>query len=202
MNHKQYTSNTKYLNTKVYLLAVLLILSIFIIDLLTPLGVAAGVPYILVILVSLWSTKSKTTLILATVCSCMTLLGLHLSPPAGESWQVLLNRGLALFAIWVTAILAIKWKSEHEKIAILNNEILKEKEKIYTATIYSAQHITNNLLNELKTVELEISNHPTFDKEVSIMFNDMQKEANNLMKKLSAVDKIDDESIKQSVLPN
>jgi len=128
-------------------------------------------------------------------------LGFYLSPPGGELWKVISNRSLALLAIWVTTILALKWKCYKEEASLLEHKIEKEKEKIYLATIHGAQHITNNLLNELKLVELEIENHPKFDKEVLSMFGNMLTEANTLMKNLSTVDKIDDKSIRQSIYP-
>ena len=77
----------------------------------------------------------------------------------------------------------------------------EEKEKIYLATIHGAQHITNNLLNQLQLVEFEIKKHSEFDKEVSSLFKGMLAEANSLMIDLSSVDKIDDEIIAQSVYP-
>lgn len=189
------------LKTKLYIICGILALAIFTIDLQIPLGVAVGVPYILVVLVSLWSPKSNFVIILAVICSLLTLLGLYLSPSGGELWKVLSNRGLAIFAIWVTALLALRWKLYEKEISSLKYKMEKEKEKIYLATIHGAQHITNNLLNELKLIELEIENHPEFDKEISSMFVDMMAEANALMNDLSTVDKIDDEIIMESVYP-
>lgn len=81
------------------------------------------------------------------------------------------------------------------------DEAEKEKEKIHHATINGAQHINYNLLNGLKLVELEIKNHPDFDKEISSMFDNMMTEAKSLMKELSTIDKIEDETIRQSIYP-
>ena len=69
------------------------------------------------------------------------------------------------------------------------------------ATIFGAQHITNNLLNELQLVDIEIKNHPDFDKEIVSMFEDMLSETNLLMKQLSEVQNIDEEVIKKAVYP-
>jgi hypothetical protein len=172
---------------------------IFSIDVQIPLGVAGGVPYIAVILVSLWSTKRSFVMYLAVICSFMTILGFYVSPSGGELWQVLLNRALALFAIWITAILALQWKIHEDKITYLDCEKEIEKKKIYLATIYAAQHITNNLLNQIKIVEFEIDKHSTFDKEVISMFNEMLVEASTLMQSLSTVDTIEDDAIRKSV---
>ena len=176
-------------------------LAVFIIDLQIPLGVAGGVPYILVILVSLWSPKPRFVIALAIICSILTLLGFYFSPSGGELWKVISNRFLAIFAIWTTAILALKWKLREEEIFSLEYKMEKEKEKIYQATIHGAQHITNNLLNQLQLVKLEIKNHPKFNNEISSMFGEMLTEANTLMEELSTVDKIDDTTIRQSIHP-
>lgn len=175
--------------------------AIFYIDLQIPLGVASAVPYVAVILVALWAPQQKGLLFWTIVCSVLTLLGFYFSPPGGELWKVVFNRMLALFAIWTTAILALQWKLQERKASSLASRMEKEKEKIYLATISGAQHITNNLLNELKVVEFEIDNHPDFDKEVSSMFGNMVWEASTLMKNLSAVDNVDDQTIRKSVAP-
>lgn len=201
------TADYKYLdkptlsNPKLYTTCTLLILTIFFIDLQIPLGVAGGVPYIVVVLVALWSSQPRFVIYLAIICSIMTLLGFYYSPSGGELWQVIFNRFLALFAIWITTALVLKWKIHEQEIYSFQKKIEQEKDAIYQATIYGAQHITNNLLNELKLVELEIKNHPEFDQEILSMFTDMQANATTLMQELSSVDKIDDLTIRHSIYP-
>lgn len=78
---------------------------IFIIDLLIPLGVAAGVLYIAVVLLSLRHQDSHLPLWTAVGCSILTITALFMSPVGGEFWKVLANRGLALFAIWTTTLM-------------------------------------------------------------------------------------------------
>ncbi|MDU9050388.1 MAG: hypothetical protein Q3M30_16205 [Candidatus Electrothrix sp. Rat3] len=83
----------------------------------------------------------------------------------------------------------------------LRQRITKEKEAVYFATIRGAQHITNNLLNGLILVDMEIEKHPTFNKETAMLFHEMLYEAKQLIDKLSSVDLITPESIKKSVEP-
>ncbi len=89
-------------------ICVILGVIIFVIDLMLPLGVAGGVPYIVVILVSLRSNHLKFTFYISIFCTLLTIIGYFYSPEGGELWKVLMNRALALFAIWVTALLSIK----------------------------------------------------------------------------------------------
>ncbi len=83
----------------------------------------------------------------------------------------------------------------------LRRRITKEKEEVYLATIRGAQHVTNNLLNELILVDMEIENHPSFNKETLNLFHEMLHEAKKLIKKLSSVELITPESIRKSVEP-
>lgn len=188
---------------KLYIICAILMATTFIIDLQIPLGVAGAVPYVFVILISLWSQKPNTRLVISLVVACtfLTLLGFYFSPSGGELWKIIFNRVLAIFAIWITATLTLKWKIHEQVVFDIKSKMEKEKEEIYLATIHGAQHITNNLLNELKLVELEIEKHPDFDKEISAMFSDMLTEANDLIHELSSVDEINEQSIRQSVHP-
>jgi hypothetical protein len=100
---------------KCAIVCTILIVIIFSIDLMLPLGVAGGVPYIAVVLMSLRSNNSKFTIYTAIACSLLTVIGYFFSPEGGELWKVLTNRALALFAIWVTALLALKIIHETQK---------------------------------------------------------------------------------------
>ncbi len=87
------------------------------IDLAIPLGVAGGVPHVLVVLLCLWSPDPRLIIRVAVVCSLLTGLGLLFSPRGGIWWMVLFNRALALFAIWVTAILCTRWRNLQASLA-------------------------------------------------------------------------------------
>jgi len=78
---------------------------IFIGDIMLPLGVAGGVPYVAVVLLAMWAPSPGFVYLTAVLGSLLTVAGYFVSPEGGILWVVLLNRSLALFAIWVTAIL-------------------------------------------------------------------------------------------------
>ena len=88
-------------------LAIILAALTFTFDLYMPLGVAGGMPYVVLVLLGAWLPKRRYIFILATVGTVLTILGYFLSPAGGISWVVLTNRGLALFAIWITAFLNV-----------------------------------------------------------------------------------------------
>ncbi len=112
-----------------YFVCGLLTLIILLVDLAIPLGVAGGVPYISVVLLSLWSPKKRFTVFISIICSILTVAGFFYSPAGGEIWKVLFNRALALFAIWVTAILTLQRKiieEKHEKAVLDREKALKD----------------------------------------------------------------------------
>jgi len=190
-------------NLSIKLLCLFLMISIFTIDLLIPLGVAGGVPYIVVILISLWLHDSKYVIYFSIGTSLLILLGYYFSPEGGELWKVVANRGLALFAIWTTTFLVIiRENSQAAYFQLLNDsKVREEREKIYFATIHGSQHILNNLLNKLTLVELKLKKQPDLDQNILKILASMLVESQDLIGKLSSVQDIDAETITKSVLP-
>ncbi len=83
-------------------------------DLSLPLGIAGGVPYILFILLGKLFPRRRHTLYLALIATGLTWLGYLYSPTGGVEWMVEMNRALAFFAIWVTA-LTVSLTHAHQK---------------------------------------------------------------------------------------
>jgi len=186
---------------KIYISCLGIAILIFVIDINLPLGVAGGAPYITVILITLWATKQSSVIYFAVICSIMVALGYHFSPAGGDESKVFLNRALAIFTVWVTAILVFKWKAHSKEIVDLKDSVEKEKKEIYLATIHSSQHIIYNLLNQLQYIKGLIEAHPEFNKEDVELFDEILNEGFLLMNKLSSVEHICKESIKISVNP-
>ncbi len=115
--------------TIIYSACTVMFMLIFFADMLIPLGVAAGVPYIAVVLLSLWIPQKSFTLKVGLVSSLLTIVGLMYSPSGGELWKVLFNRGIAIFAIWTTAVLTLQKKAlEEQRVSELQekNRLLEE----------------------------------------------------------------------------
>jgi len=89
------------------LLSVVIAAAIFLFDINLPLGVAGGVPYVALVLLGSWSSRSWFIIALASTGLVLTIVGYFYSPPGGVPWIVLANRGLAIFAICVTAIILL-----------------------------------------------------------------------------------------------
>ncbi len=100
-------------------------LAILIIDLQLPLGVAAGVPYALVIFASLWVCGIQFTYFLATLGIIFTIIGFYFSPGIAVPMNIaLFNRGITLLLVICSAIMVIKIKKANIDISALMTQLL------------------------------------------------------------------------------
>ncbi|MDD5435845.1 MAG: ATP-binding protein [Nitrospira sp.] len=109
---------------------IILTIGIFILDLLTPLGVAAAIPYIAVILLSFRFPERRHILIAGVIVSILTVLGFFLSPSGERLSIVIANRFLALFSIWAGVIFVSRYRSSIEVINESRESLRKEKETV------------------------------------------------------------------------
>lgn len=114
-----------------HVLGLLLCGVIFLFDIFTPLGVASGILYVVVILISIYTSQIRRIVSLATLCSLLTILGYFLSPENGELWKASANRFLTLFAIWATTGIVLSYKRIEES--------LKEARKTYQSMFLNSQ---------------------------------------------------------------
>ncbi len=105
---------------RLFLINLLVTVLIALLDVLLPRSVASSVPYVAVVVFSLWLPSARATLFFALLASVLVVFGYFFSPDvegASEvAWQVLFNRGLGLFAIWVAAILVLHRKSADREL--------------------------------------------------------------------------------------
>lgn len=107
------------------LIIVALMLCIFVIDLNTPLGVAAAVPYVLVILASLWVSGIRFTYFTAAFSFVFTIADFFISPGIVMSMNIVLfNRSLTLLLIVCSALMVIKIKKANLDMSALIAQIL------------------------------------------------------------------------------
>lgn len=118
----------------IYLTCSLIATVILLIDIWIPLGVAAGVPYIIVVLISLKSPENRFTIIVALTCTLFVGIGYLASPPAPDYvpfYQIAANRSLSIAAIWVVAIMTLIQRNRNDKLhqmQLRNLESMKEAE--------------------------------------------------------------------------
>lgn len=115
----------RYRLSALYLSCAISLLLIFFFDLFIPPGVAVGVLYAGVILLSLWLPHEKATLSFALISSFLIVAAFLYKPPVEEMWKVVFNRGIALFTVWIIASLGLRRKKMEQQ----RNSILLEREK-------------------------------------------------------------------------
>lgn len=198
--HSPDTGNSTQLGT--YFICGLLATAILMVDLHIPLGVASGVPYIVVILFSLKSPEKRFTLIAVVLCTVFVGIGYIGSLPAPDHvpfYQVLANRSLTIFAIWTTAILTLiqrdKTHALHEerfKSLLTAREIEIEKEKLKTlkATMRTVQDITGNFLNSMQLIQLEIDRNKTLSPETVRKLDELIQDTAVRINKLGNLEEI------------
>ncbi len=108
---------------KVVAVAVVVAAMVLLFDLSLPLGVAGGVPYVALVLIGIWLPKIEHIVLLALVGTVLTIAGYLLSPEGGIPWVVMTNRGLALFAIWITAALLVHIKNRQAQLCRNEEEL-------------------------------------------------------------------------------
>lgn len=94
---------------------------VFVLDLLTPKGVADGLLYVTpVAWIALWSNRHEASLVMlvATTCTVCAVAGFFLSPP-GLLWLGIANRGITIVVVWLTVALSLTRKRVEEEVKAL-----------------------------------------------------------------------------------
>jgi len=108
-------------------------------DWVTPLGIAAGISYLLLVFCSLWFPKPSTAFLFAFIGSLFTLLGYHLSPMGPLTAEIVItNRILSVVALWVVATVIYYSRKE--------NVIRRQGEE-------NLKSIVNTMLDGLITID-------------------------------------------------
>jgi PAS domain S-box-containing protein len=115
--------------TPLIAITALLAVAIFVVDLSLPLGVAGGVPYVAAVMMGWWFDSRKSIYRLAGLSTGLVIVGYLFSPEGGIEWVVLSNRGLALFAVWVTAALLVRAKDAKLALRSAHDNLAKRVEE-------------------------------------------------------------------------
>ena len=152
----------------------------FLLDIKLPLGVAGGVPYVILILTGMLFPWPRIFIFLGLCATFLTLIGFFLSPEYAALWIVITNRIYAIVAIWVTVfILSLKRKEKSllEEITLRRELELKlydavkstdKANKAKTAFFGSMSHDLRTPLNAIigfsEAIDKKIFGTDKFDK--------------------------------------
>lgn len=105
------------------LLRILLILVtslVFLLDLVTPPGVAVGYLYVLAILVTAWLPGTRVSMATATICTALTLIAVVVPPNPDKPfdyWSVFLNRSFSIATLWIVTLAILERKRSEETLS-------------------------------------------------------------------------------------
>jgi hypothetical protein len=85
-------------------LVVALTASVFVLDVMTPLGIAIWALYVLPLGLTRWSPLGPLTFIIAGACTALIVLGYLYSPPGASPDVAISNRILGVLMVWITAV--------------------------------------------------------------------------------------------------
>jgi signal transduction histidine kinase len=129
----------KMITSKYIYLAASSMFIFFLLDVLTPLGVAIGVIYAIPLLITIKTENRKVTIVFALIATILTLTGFYFSPLGGELWKVIYNRGISIFIIWAVT-LSLLYFFNLRKNTLELNEQLKKLNTELDRFVYSASH--------------------------------------------------------------
>jgi PAS domain S-box-containing protein len=135
-------------------LSALIALAIFVFDVMTPKGVAAAVPYVGLILLSRRSKYPPYAFIFAGVATVLTVIGFFLSPD-GPTRVDLADRGLAIFAIWLTASLCYQHIETVLRLDAANQELKLQVVNTVSETVQAVSELQSERRNR-KQIEEEL----------------------------------------------
>ena len=145
-----------FTNKQIVLICAVFAAAIFVVDIASlPLGVAAGVAYVAVVLVALWLSQWKSVLIVAGAVSILTIIGYVFSEPGGIPWMVVTNRLLALAAIWLTALVGGRLIFSRRKKAEQALQMAEEEaDRATKAKSRFLESTSNDMRQDLQTLTL------------------------------------------------
>lgn len=102
-----------------------LIVLVFIIDLIIPLGVAVGVLYVCA-LALVKNKKKKTIMYLAILVTFLTAIIPVITLTDETTWMAFVNRGISILAIWIIYGISTKY-SNLKEVETLNKALNKKR---------------------------------------------------------------------------
>lgn len=151
-------------------------LAIFLIDLITPLGIADGILYTGVILLTMWTNEKRFTVIAAILGVVLIIGGFFLSPdapPNTENYIAVTNRILSIIVVIICALVIIKYKkiellAEEQKGELQQLTInLKTTNSQLEERVKERALVLESALKKLKKSEAELLKSLEYEKELN-----------------------------------
>lgn len=97
--------------------------TVFIIDLQFPLGIAGGIPYALLVMSTYWIEQRRYSVVAGILSTVLIIVGFFFSEPSGYVVISFVNRLMATFVIWGSVWFVIKYKNSLNEIKKSENRM-------------------------------------------------------------------------------
>lgn len=131
-----------------------LAVGVFILDVMTPRGMAPQMLYAVVLLVSVWTYNRRIVTLLAWLCTVLTAAG-FIFAAEGQYEMAVFNRVISLSLIWLTAVLALLYMRTEERLRQVNvslEQLVEER----TAALMQAMQQRERLGRDLHDDVLQL----------------------------------------------
>lgn len=105
----------------------LLTIGIFVVDLLTPVGIAVSILYVIPLLLTVFRSKDQESLYFCGLATSLLWLGLFLKPPGSSLLYGVLNRTLGTVVLWILALGLIRFRRLRHESVQAGRELMSER---------------------------------------------------------------------------
>ncbi len=143
--------------------------AIFALGFFVPLGVAVAVPYVFVVLLTLWIPDNRYPYITGIITTLLTLAGIYFAPEPVTSWGVVIaNRIISLVGIWVAVFVVLRQK-ELEDAQAESKQLLKQMNATLEANVSERTKELTVAFNELEKSKVDLQLALRKEKELNEM---------------------------------
>jgi hypothetical protein len=105
----------------------LLIIGIFVVDLLTPVGIAVSILYIIPLLLSLFTSRERDPVYVCGLATSLLWVGLFLKPPGSPILYGVLHRTLGTSVLWIVALGLVRFRRIQHETAETGRKLISER---------------------------------------------------------------------------
>lgn len=138
---------------KQILAGILFLVATFIIDMLTPLGMAIGVMYVVSIFI-VSRQRRRVVLLFGIAASILTVVQLGLNYTSDTSYMVLVNRAMSISTIIIGTLLAFRYNTLEAKAKKEKEEYINSIEQMLFMTSHKVRKPVSSCLGLMNILEL------------------------------------------------
>jgi PAS domain S-box-containing protein len=105
----------------------LLTIGVFVVDLLTPVGIAVSMLYLIPLMLTMFRSKEQESFYFCGLATGLLWLGLFLKPPGSSLLYGMLNRTLGTSVLWILALGLIRFRRVQHEAVQAERELMRER---------------------------------------------------------------------------